>query len=115
MKKILIALLLTGAATQVKAQQIVVVPNLKLSNGLQYPFKTDSTEKPQLLNQNNGSVSQKFNSTNQGIIVYSTMPVAKVSSSDHMPVAKTGGNRYTMLVQKVTVINPLEPAKKQLP
>jgi hypothetical protein len=118
MKKVLIILLLTSGSTRLKAQQIAIAPNLKLNNGPEQPFKTDSIKKPHLLQPDNGAVMLKFNSINpkdQGIIVYSTMPVAKVSSSDRMPVARPGKNSYTMLVQKVTVINPLEPAKTQLP
>ena len=120
MKKILVILLLMAGATQLKAQQLQVMPNLSLNNGLQHYFKPDSL--PKLLQPGSSLSSNKFNlgnSTNGGRIVYSTMPVVKLSSAsmERMPVAvlRDNGVKYTMLVSKVTVVNPLQPADGQLP
>ena len=120
MKKILVILLLMAGATQLKAQQLQVMPNLSLNNGLQHYFRPDSL--PKLLQPGNSLSANNFNSgnsANRGNVVYSTMPVLKLSSAfvERMPVAvlRDNGLKYTMLVSKVTVVNPLKPATQQLP
>ncbi|WP_461450233.1 hypothetical protein [Mucilaginibacter sp.] len=114
MKKIAVFLLLIAAAsTQLKAQQLLPAqPNLELNNGLQNAFKPVTPLTPQqLLLQPKVNVDQ----SNKGITIYSTMPVAKVSSTDRMPVSVPNSlMNYTMLIKKVTIINPNEPVAKSL-
>lgn len=115
MKKILLGLLLIAASTQLKAQQLIkIAPDLKLNNGLQNYFKPQVTPSPQslLLQPLN---TKPANSNN--IIVYSKMPVVKVSGTDRMPVALLGSDpntKYTMLIKKVE-INPAEYAQTPRP
>ena len=114
-------LLLVAGSAQLKAQITIVVPDRKLNNGLQKNyFGADLTQKLTLVKPNAAIPSNQFNLTNpnsSGTVVYSTMPVLKLSSSsvEHMPVARIGGDGYTMPVEKVTVINPLAPTQKQQP
>jgi hypothetical protein len=112
MKKIAVFLLLIAASTQLKAQQLLQPqPNLKLNDGLQNAFKPATTlTSQQMLIQ----AAQAANNTS--LTVYSTMPVVKVSSVDHMPilVPNEQGIKYTMLVKKVEIINPNEPGAKPL-
>ena len=115
-------LLLIAGSTQLKAQQIQLMPDMKLNNGLQKNYlKIDSSQKLTLLKLDAAIPSDQFNlaNPNKGIIVYSTMPVLKLSSLsvEHMPVAGMGKSnmQYMMSVEKVTVINPLAPAQKNQP
>ncbi|WP_179412357.1 hypothetical protein HDF19_03760 [Mucilaginibacter sp. E4BP6] len=113
MKKILVFLLLIAASTQLKAQSLQTSPDLKLNDGLQNAFKPKADPLPQLL------LSQpKGDLTNNTANVYSYMPVAKLSSTDKMPVATLARNgvSYTMLVKREKVINPAEqPLIQPLP
>ncbi len=114
MKRILLGLLLIAASTQLKAQQLLQTPpDLKLNNGLQNLFKPEVTPSPKslLLQPLNARPANANN-----IIVYSKMPVVKVSSTDRMPVAVLGdaNTKYTMLIKKVE-INPFEPAQNPQP
>lgn len=116
----MILLLLAGSA-QLKAQQTIVVADKKLNNGLQKNyFGADLPQKLTLIKPDAAIPSNQFNLANpnsSGTVVYSTMPVLKLSYSsvEHMPVARIGGEGYTMPVEKVTVINPFAPAQKQQP
>lgn len=104
MKRIILGLLLITASIQVKAQQsLQTTPDLKLNNGLQNLFKPQATPSPKslLLQPVN---TKPANSNN--IIVYSKMPVVKVSGTDRMPVAVLGSDpntKYTMLIKKVEI------------
>jgi len=115
MKRIILGLLLIAASTQLKAQQsLQTTPDLKLNNGLQNLFKPEATPTPKSL------LLQPFNAkpaNANNIIVYSNMPVVKVTSTDRMPVAVLGSDpntKYTMLIKKVE-INPGEPAQNPQP
>lgn len=114
MKRIILGLLLIAASTQLKAQQLLqTTPDLKLNNGLQNLFKPQATPSPKsLLLQ---PLNVKLINSNS-IIVYSKMPVVKVSSTDYMPVAVLGdaNTKYTMLIKKVE-INPVAPAQNPQP
>ena len=111
MKKIAVFLLLIAASTQLKAQQLLQTqPNLKLNNGLQNAFKPKTDPLPQTL------LTQPMAANTA--MVYSCMPVAKVSSTDKMPIAPLGKNgvNYTMLIKKEKVINPAEqPLTQPMP
>ena len=109
MKKTAVFLLLIAASTQVKAQLLLQQsPNLKLNDGLQNTFKPATPLTPRQM------LMQQIKVTNNTIIVYSTMPVAKLSSNDKMPLSAPvqNGVKYTMLEQKVEIVNPNEPVKK---
>ena len=112
MKKIAVFLLLIAASTQLKAQQLLQTqPNLKLNNGLQNAFKPKADPLPQtLLTQPKSGLAANT------AIIYSCMPVAKVSSTDKMLIAPLGKNgvNYTMLIKKEKVINPAEQLLGQL-
>ena len=103
MKRIILGLLLIAASTQLKAQQLLqTAPDVKLNNGLQNLFKPETTLSPKSL------LLQPLNTkpaNSNDIIVYSKMPVVKVSSTDRMPVAVLGdpNTKYTMLVKKVEI------------
>ena len=106
--------MLIAASTQLKAQSLKTTPDLKLNDGLQNAFKPATPLTPlQLLIQPKADANQM---QNNGITIYSTMPVVKTSSVDHMPilVPNEEGVRYTMLVKKVTIVNPNEPVAKPL-
>jgi len=115
MKRIILGLLLIAASTQLKAQQLLkTTPDLKLNNGLQNLFKPEATPSPKSLLLQPLNV-KPANSNN--IIVYSKMPVVKVSSTDRMPIAVLGSDpntKYTMLIKKVE-INPVAPAPNPQP
>jgi hypothetical protein len=118
MKKIALLLLLVAGLSKAGAQQALLgaTPDVKLNDGLQNAFKPKTLlTSQQLLLQPMVSVNQS-NFSNNGIAVYSTMPVVKVSSVDRMPILVPGENgvSYTMLIKKVTVINPNEPVAKPL-
>ncbi len=104
MKRIILGLLLIAASTQLKAQQLLqTTPDLKLNNGLQNLFKPEAIPSPKSLLLQPLNV-KPVNSNN--IIVYSKMPVVKVSSTDRMPVAVLGSDmntKYTMLIKKVEI------------
>ena len=113
MKKIAVFLLLIAASTQLKAQSLQTIPDLKLNDGLQNAFKPKTDPLPQLL------LSQpKVDLANNTANIYSYMPAAKVSSTDKMPVATLtqNGVSYTLLVKKEKVINPAEqPLTQPIP
>jgi hypothetical protein len=104
MKKITVLLLLIAASTQLKAQSLKTIPELKLNDGLQNAFKPATPLTPQQM------LMQSTQTANNETIFYSTMPVVKVSGIDHMPILQQGkdGVNYTMLVKKIKVINPAE-------
>ena len=113
MKKIAVFLLLIAASTQLKAQSLQTMPDLKLNDGLQNAFKPKAYPLPQTL-----LIQSKPDLTNNSASVYSYMPVAKVSSTDKMPVATLtqNGVSYTLLVKKEKVINPAEqPLTQPIP
>lgn len=113
MKRIISGLLLIVASTQLKAQQsLKPTPDLKLNNGLQNLFKPETILSPKSMLLQSLSVKPANN-----IIVYSKMPVVKVSGTDRMPVAVLGNDpdtKYTMLIKKVE-INPVAPAQNPQP
>jgi hypothetical protein len=112
MKKIAILLLLIAAATQLKAQSLKSTADLKLNDGLQNAFKPAIAFTPQQM------LTQPVRPSNNETIIYSTMPVVKLSSIDHMPILQPGKNgvNYTMLIKKEKLINPAEqPAVQPLP
>ena len=112
MKKIVLLVLLAAGFQQLKAQQsaLPAKPDLQLSNGLSNSnyFKPGAfnllTTKPGVDSTANLSLKDQNN-----IVVYSNMPVAKISRSniDHMPIYNPAqpGVKYTMLIKKVEV-NP---------
>jgi len=104
MKKITVLLLLIAASTQLKAQSLKTIPELKLNDGLQNAFKPATPLTPQQM------LMQSTQTANNETIFYSTMPVVKISGIDHMPILQPGkdGVNYTMLVKKIKVINPAE-------
>ncbi len=110
MKKIAFFLLLIAASTQLKAQQMLTQPNLKLNDGLQNAFKPATPLTPQQM------LTQPTQTANNETIFYSVMPIVKVSSIDHMPIFQLGkdGVNYTMLIKKEKVINPAEQPSSQL-
>ena len=112
MKKIAVLLLLIAASTQLKAQNLKTIPDLKLNDGLQNAFKPATPLTPQQM------LTQSIQTANNETVFYSNMPVVKLSSIDHMPILKPGkdGVNYTMLVKKEKVINPAEqPLTPQIP
>jgi hypothetical protein len=113
MKKIVVFLLLIAASIQLKAQQLLQAqPNLKLNDGLQNPFKPATPLTSQQM------LAQPPQTANNETIFYSTMPIVKVSSVDHMPILQLGKNgvNYTMLIKKEKVINPAEqPLTQPMP
>jgi hypothetical protein len=113
MKKIVFFLLLIAASTQLKAQQLLQArPNIKLNDGLQNAFKPATGLTPQQM------LTPPTQTANNETIFYSTMPILKASSVDHMPILLPGkdGVNYTMLVKKEKVINPAEqPSTQPLP
>jgi len=106
MKKIIVALLLIAASTHVKAQQLTPLkPDIKLNDGTQNLFKPLPAPSPKdLLLQTKTDVQPGLLQANK-IVVYSNMPVVKLSSTDRMPVVVSGdpNTKYTMLVKKVEI------------
>jgi len=99
----LILLLLAGF-NRLKAQDL-------LNSKSTFKFKADISFKlapvPPLFNNQFGSA--KLETPVQEVQVFtSTMPVVKVQSSDHMPIAVLGndGIKYTMLIKKIGVVDP---------
>lgn len=124
MKRIILVLLLIAGFNQLKAQQTLQQrqPDLKLSNGLKNYFKPDNTfPSPQtLLSQTKSDDALKIlklADAKKGEIVYSRMPVVKLSGVDHMPIVAPDekGVKYTMLVKKITVIDPAQQAPAPAP
>ncbi|MBS1528531.1 MAG: hypothetical protein JST19_22990 [Bacteroidetes bacterium] len=116
MKKTLFVLLIVIGACKLQAQQLTFTspdllfkspktfPELKLNDTLLFKNCPGVTKPGQLLALNRPKQDKNEE------IVYSTMPVIKSHSDDRMPVIKPGDSnmRYTMLVKRVKVINPLE-------
>jgi hypothetical protein len=123
MKRILLVFLLLAGSISLKAQQLLQLkPGLKLDNRLQHYFKPDTGLSPKdfLLHGGNDSQPGDKSLTStviNGGIVYSNMPVVKLWGTDHMPIAVPDkpGVKYTMLVKKMTVIDPVVTVSKQAP
>lgn len=124
MKKTLLILFVVAIAAQVKAQQMTfkpgdstlvkslkIYPNLKMSDSSQFKKYLQTPNLNSLVFAN--TLKEKINAD----AFYSTMPVAKMVSNDKMPVAKLGdkSTNYTMLIKKLTVVNPLEKPKPVTP
>jgi hypothetical protein len=119
MKKLLLLSLLIAGASQLKAQQLTLKPGsimlFKTPNDLRLnQFKlNDSTlfkSSHALPTVRERLMRKAFkDSITNTDIFYNTMPIARLSSNDRMPVARLGGPdmNYTMLVKRITVINPL--------
>lgn len=123
MKKALLIMILAASFQQLKAQQTLKpLPDMKLSDGLNGGLFKPKTDNPlaQYLKPNLDSVliSGKLQPTQDAIVVYSNMPIVKISKSniDHMPIYNPSANdmHYQLLVKKV-VVNPAEPAAKATP
>jgi len=98
MKRIIVFLSLIAASTHLKAQSLKT-PDLKLNDGLQNAFKPVTPLTPQ-------QMLIQPSAANNETLFYSTMPVVKPSSVDHMAILKPDKN----------VINPAEqPATQTLP
>jgi len=119
MKKIALLFILTAGLSQAKAQQtqLPAKPNLQLNDGLsQNTFKPNISLTPQqMLLQPQKSNALNGSSIN-GESFFSTMPVVKIASTDHMPILVLGqpGIKYTMLIKKINIIDPNEPVEKPL-
>ncbi len=107
MKKAILVLLLITGAMQLRAQQLIPVkPDIKLNDGLQNTFKPNDWQSPQaLLTQ---PVTKPVAINSNSTTIYSTMPIAKVSSTDRMPIVVPGDPNvhYTILIKKVDIIDP---------
>jgi len=117
MKKTTVFLFLIAASTQLKAQQLLQPqPNIKLNDGLQNTFKPATPLTPQQMLIQPKATWDKNLPVDNGGIIYSNMPVVKVSSLDRMPMLVPGerGVSYTMLIKRVTVIDPNSPVEKPL-
>jgi hypothetical protein len=116
MKTIILSILLAAGAAQLKAQQLTpsISPNKQADNSLYLSIRSKpnvgilqsvpiapQTDKQAIINPSTNIFSQ--NET-----VHSKMPIAKLLSTDKMPVAKLGepNTRYTMLVKKYDAITP---------
>jgi hypothetical protein len=121
MKKILLLIIVIGFSFQLKAQQLTLKPAdslfFKTSKKTDaFNFKLDDSTLFK-----NFSPLAKLNQpaavTNLGgneEIFNSRMPVARVGNVENMPVAKLGdepNNHYTMMIQKIKVIDPLATVK----
>jgi hypothetical protein len=120
MKKIVLILVLLGGFHQLKAQQKQQFTlDDKLQNNLFQDLKVDTSFKPLLQHPdlNNPSALNLIAPNNDNAVVYSTMPVVKTSGVDHMPIAKLGqpGINYTMLIKKITIVNPADLAQVATP
>ncbi|HVS91267.1 MAG TPA: hypothetical protein VHE59_04495 [Mucilaginibacter sp.] len=115
MKKTLFVLLIVIGAAKLQAQQLTfkpldsallknALPQLKLSDSSVFRNYFPALKPRETLALN---IPKQGNNSD---IVYSTMPVVKTRSNDRMPVVKPGdaNMKYTMLVKKVRVANPLE-------
>lgn len=120
MKKALLIMILAAGFQQLKAQQSVKpMPDMKLSDGLNGNLFKPQTIKPLApytgLNPDSASIASQ---DPNAMMVYSKMPVARISRSniDHMPVYNpaASGMHYDMLIKKV-IVNPVEPAVKAAP
>jgi len=123
MKKVLLMIILAACFQQLKAQQLLKpLPDMKLSDGLSdNPFKpkSDNPLAPfTKLNTDSPANSTIPQLDPNVIIVYSNMPVVKITHSniDHMPIYNPAqsGMHYDMLVKRVEV-NPALPAIKTTP
>jgi len=111
MKKLVLILLLICGFHQLKAQQKLEVKpgNPLLGADLFKPFKpmTDSSWKRSLVHPKTVlPIAQPF---------YSTMPVVKLSSTDHMPIAVVTDPERHSMVERITVIDPLAQTPKPTP
>lgn len=121
MKKILLALIVISAATQLKAQQLNTkpadpqllfkapksLPVFKLADSSLFKNFTPLTN----LNQLQSLASLNANTTE---LVYSTMPIARMGGNiDNMSVIKPveSNMHYPMLIKKVKVVDPLATVK----
>jgi hypothetical protein len=121
MKKVLLILILTACFQQLRAQQFSKpVPGMKLNDGLNGNLFKPQTANPLApftsLNPDSARVAAQL--VPDAIVVYSNMPVAKVTTSnfDHMPIYNptANGMHYQLLIKKVEV-NPVTAADKTAP
>ncbi|MBS1502226.1 MAG: hypothetical protein JST32_09200 [Bacteroidetes bacterium] len=115
MKKTLFVLLIVIGAAKLQAQQLTFKPldSALFKNALPHLKPGDSSVSGNYFPALKPGEALTLNIPKQGNnidIVYSTMPVVKTRSNDRMPIVKPGDSnmKYTMLVKKVKVINPLE-------
>ena len=112
MKKIILMLLLAAGFQQLKAQSLPAKPFIPLAGGLNtYLLPQSNLLKPlDEFKLDSLSKSQFKVIDDNYIVIYSPIPVVNTSNIDRMPVYNPGepGVKYTMLVKKVTVINPLD-------
>jgi hypothetical protein len=118
MKKVLLIVLIAAGASQLKAQQWQPKPldsallkspqlfqNLKPNDDalLKNYFKVQPNQSLKDL----GALTPPRNTE----IFASTMPVAKLTSPEKMPIAKLGdpNTHYTMLIKRVKAVDPLKP------
>lgn len=122
MKKALLIMILAAGFQQLKAQQSVKpLPDMKLSEGLSGNLLKPKTDNPlaPFTKLNSGLLALAAPQLNSNaIIIYSKMPVVKISRSniDHMPIYNPSVNdmHYDMLIKKVEV-NPVLPAIETTP
>jgi len=116
MKKILLILLIVVGATQLKAQQSLVKPLdsalLKSPQLFQNLKPHDDAFLKQQFNKQPLQSLKDLGALTQTVDVVpfaSTMPVAKLTSPEKMPIAKLGDPNihYTMLIKKIKVVDPL--------
>jgi hypothetical protein len=115
MKSIVLLVLFTAGFSVAKAQQSTLFnPNIKLTDSLNF-FKPNNKSPKSFLLQpdviNNPAIFTDKNTR----IVYSSMPVAKLSSDDRMPVAYGGrsANQDNMPVLKINIVDPLVKKSEQ--
>ncbi|MGZ3778338.1 MAG: hypothetical protein ACXVI9_12530 [Mucilaginibacter sp.] len=118
MKNVLLIVLMVAGTSQLKAQQLQTKPldsallkspqlfqNLKPNDDalLKNYFKVQPNQSLKDL----GTLTQAVNAIPFG----STMPVAKLTSPEKMPIAKLGdpNTHYTMLIKRVKAVDPLKP------
>jgi len=125
MKKTGITLLIIIAAFELKAQQLWLKPmdSARLKGQLIFPgLKPDGNSA--LLNkyfslpkQQAPLLAMKGLKENKGEIFYSRMPVAKLKADDNgiLIIKPKPGERYTMLIKKEKVVDPLAKTPLLMP
>jgi len=121
MKKALLIIILAAGFQQLKAQQsLKPLPDMKLSDGLSNNFFKPKTYNPLApyigLNPDSARIAARPDQND--IVIYSMMPIAKITYSniDHMPIYNPCGSdmHYALLIKKVE-INPVVPVDKTTP
>src|ERR1700761_6548258 len=121
MKKALLIIILVACFQQLKAQQsLKATPDLKLSDGLKGDLFKPKAGNPlaPYTSLNPDSVRAASQLFPDAIIIYSKMPVARLTYSnvDHMPLYNpaASGMHYQLLIKKVEV-NPAGAVEKTAP